>query len=763
MGASLKASVEVMFQALFSRMTSRLGLLSPREAPPPVAAPPMAARWTPHRACAVARVFVVALGRVPTPDVMAHFTDLIDWTESEEPTAADHTAIASLLLQAEEFITRYGTKTACTPALLHALFRNALERDPTPAELAAFRGQDRVSAVAALAALPALRNRLKMFSLLFPQGASPANNAAYARWTESYDTLSPMERDSLAQDSARNGVDWPKIALLIDATHATPGLLDATLHALARQIHNGWTLHLMAGEEHDKVAARLAGYFPTPHQIRLVTSPPDTDRMAFLCDSTAAPFFAFLAPGDRLAPDALVRVARALAEAPETALLYTDEDVWPSGGTRAQARLKPGWSEDQLLGGDTVGQLAVFSRARLTAAGGFVQATRNAAGLSPSSRLYALKLALTEAVDTCHIRHLPFILFHSPAADVPFFALRPDSDAPEPDMRAVQQRHLARTRPAVKMTETRRGDALWPRVLYPLPARLPRVSVIIPTRDNPELLRACMSGLLGRTAYPALDVTIVDNGSTQPETLALLEHLARDPEVNILRVNAPFNWARLNNRAAASTTGELLLLLNDDIRILHPDWLEEMVRQILRPRTAIVGARLLYPDGTLQHGGVVLSADGATHVLRGADGAASGYLGQIAWQRDLRAVTGACLLIRRDAFEEIGGLNESFAVTCNDIDLCLRAVASGWRVRWTPHATLTHLDGATRGRDVCVDRLWHHTQETARLVGHWHGWMVYDPAVNPCLRATDHELLLACPPAPADVRWQWETGGEETV
>ncbi|MBV1837592.1 glycosyltransferase family 2 protein [Acetobacter estunensis] len=272
------------------------------------------------------------------------------------------------------------------------------------------------------------------------------------------------------------------------------------------------------------------------------------------------------------------------------------------------------------------------------------------------------------------------------------------------------------------------------------PAPCPTLSY--PTRDRPEYLRTCLQGVLHETAWEELDVLVLDNGSREGEMLRLLDDVTRDPRVQVLTCDEPFNWSRLNNAGVAATRGELVLLLNDDVAIRHPDWLEEMVRQALRPGVGIVGARLLYPDDTIQHAGVALSEDGAAHLLRGAAADDAGYLGQLVRQRDLVAVTGACLMVHRDVFELVGGLDEELEVACNDIDLCLRVIAVGRRVVWTPFATLTHVDGGTRGTMQTPEKIVRHWRETARLVGRWGAWMRRDAVVSPFLRVTEHSLLL---------------------
>jgi GT2 family glycosyltransferase len=240
------------------------------------------------------------------------------------------------------------------------------------------------------------------------------------------------------------------------------------------------------------------------------------------------------------------------------------------------------------------------------------------------------------------------------------------------------------------------------RVVWPLPASDPLVSVIIPTRDRSDLLAQCVEGILHRTDYCNLEVLIVDNGSVEPATLTLFDQLtSSDSRVSILAHPGPFNYSALNNAAARAATGEVLLLLNNDIDVIDSGWLRELVSHAIRPDVGVVGAKLLYANEQVQHGGIVLGPNGQIiHVHRLANRNDPGYRGQLAHARTLSAVTGACAAIRRAVFFEVGGLDEvNLTMAFNDIDLCLRVGDYGYRVVWTPFAELFHLESASRGLD----------------------------------------------------------------
>ena len=277
----------------------------------------------------------------------------------------------------------------------------------------------------------------------------------------------------------------------------------------------------------------------------------------------------------------------------------------------------------------------------------------------------------------------------------------------------------------------------------------------MPTRDRADLLQNCIGGLLQRTAYPKLEVVILDNGSTDSQAVALLHDLAQDRRVRVLSQPGPFNWSALNNYGVSQMRGEVAVLLNNDTEVIEADWLRELVTQAIRPEIGIVGAKLLYADRTVQHAGVVLGPAGrATHMWRHARGDSRGYLDQLIVTRQATVVTGACLAIRREVYRAAGGCEaDRLAVTWNDSDLCLRVRALGLRVLWTPYAQLLHLEQATRGTDDTADNQERFARERDWMRARWNGAIDADPFHNPNLipdegRPQPH-LRVIWPPRPS--------------
>ena len=231
---------------------------------------------------------------------------------------------------------------------------------------------------------------------------------------------------------------------------------------------------------------------------------------------------------------------------------------------------------------------------------------------------------------------------------------------------------------------------------------LSTVSVVIPNRDSPALIRTCVDGLLNGTAYPSPDLVIVDNGSVDPDTLAFYRSLRDNPAVQVLDRPGPFNFSALTNAGVAASSGRFVLLLNNDIEVLDPDWLSSLVEEANVADVGAVGARLLYPDGRIQHAGVVIGLGGhAGHIYRGRRPDTPGWMRCLEVPHEVSAVTGACLLVSRENYDAVGGLDEAhFPVSFNDIDFCLKLRERGLRNLLVPAATLIHHESVSRGRDV---------------------------------------------------------------
>lgn len=293
-------------------------------------------------------------------------------------------------------------------------------------------------------------------------------------------------------------------------------------------------------------------------------------------------------------------------------------------------------------------------------------------------------------------------------------------------------------------TKVAQGPFATVQLQYPLPSPVPKVSVVVATRDRVELLRTCVQGVLEQTAYPDLELIIADNDSRDPETLLFMQESERDPRVRVVRWPHPFNYSAINNFAAGFATGEYLCLLNNDIEVIEPAWLDALVREAVQPGVGAVGARLLYPDLSIQHAGVVIGmGNAAGHAHRGLPDGEPGYFAQALIARGATAVTGACLLVSKRHFRAVGGLDEDgLAVAYNDIDLCLKLRELDLSNIYTPAATLIHHESKSRGLDFAPENLSRYTRELAVFQKRWATRHAIDRWHHPRLDRDDETLGL---------------------
>jgi GT2 family glycosyltransferase len=355
-----------------------------------------------------------------------------------------------------------------------------------------------------------------------------------------------------------------------------------------------------------------------------------------------------------------------------------------------------------------------------------------------AAECYELIWRCTEQLGEGQIAHLPFVLYHAPAG-------RLASEDAIRRHQAVLQGHDARTGVAATVDIT---AAQHLRTRYTLPAALPLVSIVIPSKDRPALLRQCVQSVLDQTRYPHFEILFVDNGTTDPQALAIIEQLRADARFKVIQDASPFNYSRLNNAAVRQSRGEYICLMNNDVEITDPDWLHEMVSVSLQPDVGIVGARLLYPDTSLQHVGVIVGLGGvAGHAFKGKPSDDPCYMDRAVLTQEYSAVTAACLLTPRAVYDRVGGLNEDqLTIAFNDIDYCLKVRELGKKVVYTPHAEFIHHESASRGKEDTREKKARFASECQYMKARWGHWLAWDPAYNPNLTNSFEDLSLATPP-----------------
>jgi GT2 family glycosyltransferase len=510
--------------------------------------------------------------------------------------------------------------------------------------------------------------------------------------------------------------------VMVIAGEPTPETVQ-TLHALQQQTTPHWALTVVVRNSWQTAFTALlgvSGLHRTSQRVRVECTDDSAAPAHMLSRGLTANVgaaVALLFPGDIWAPDAVAQLASSLSP---LGVVYADEDSVTAAGAYVDPRLKPAYSPEFLLSSSYIGRpLAVGSGIALQ--------------VGPSNGSLSVlehDLALRACEEARQVLHLPEVLCHRRigASDTP--------DPPGPGggdvghvRDALQRRGEAADVAAGPLRDTYRVQRR--------PSVPAATSIIIPFRDEPRFMRACIESIDATRGVGPVDFVLVDNGSVQPETQTLLERLSARDDVQVLADARPFNWSALNNAAVAVARGDVLLFLNNDIEAHQPGWLDVLSAQASRTDVGAVGARLLYPDGRLQHCGVVIGVGGAAdHVLAGLDGGKPGYLNIAITSRECAAVTGACLATRREVFDRLGGFDESLGVDLNDIDYCLRAQREGLTVLYEAGAELIHHESPSRGfagggRDIM------------RFIDRWRASILAgDPYLSPNLTRVDSSCAL---------------------
>ncbi|WP_048707982.1 glycosyltransferase family 2 protein [Microvirga massiliensis] len=581
---------------------------------------------------------------------------------------------------------------------------------------------------------------------------APAATAGgdYAKWIRCYDTLTAEDCTKIAaRISAMHAK--PTISVVVPIYNTPERLLRRCIESVLAQLWPHWELCLADdASPAPHVPAICEEYARRDRRIRFTRR--ETNGHIAAASNTAlgmasGEFVALLDHDDELAPHALYMVVEALATQPDLDLIFTDEDKIDEYGRRHEPWFKSDWNYDLMLSQNAVVHLAVYRRRLVEEVGGF------RSGFD-GSQDYDLTLRIAERTTSDRIHHIPFVLYHWRATSGSVALSVDEKDYPyEAAVRAVQD-HLDRTGRAGARVE-RQDHPGYYRIHWPLPPESPRVAVIIPTRDKVDLLRVSVSSILTRTDYPTVELIIVDNGSVEDETRKFLHELEKQRSVRVLRYDKPYSFAALNNWAVSQTTAPLVAFVNNDIEVITASWLSEMVARALRPDVGAVGAKLYYPNGTIQHAGIIVGIGGlAGHPHLGLSRNEPGYFGRAACAQSLSAVTAACMVIRRDVFLAVGGFNErDFAIAFNDVDLGLRLNQAGYSVVWTPHAELFHHESASLGPPTDKRRSRQFEEECANLRRRWIDVSSNDPFYNPNLTLSGGDWSLAFPPR---VRKPWE-------
>jgi GT2 family glycosyltransferase len=567
-----------------------------------------------------------------------------------------------------------------------------------------------------------------------------AQEAAYPDWVREYSTASASDLAAMAEESGKFARK-PVISFITPVFNTPERYLRSMIQSVIAQAYPHWELCLADdASTAPHVRPLLEAFRARDPRIKVALR--DTNGHISAASNTAlelatGEFVALLDHDDEIPPDALYWVVKELNDHPDAALLYSDEDKLDFGGARIMPYFKCDWNYDLFLSHNLITHLGVYRTDVVRQIGGFRTGFEGAQD-------YDLALRFIDRIEPAQIRHIPRVLYHWRMLAGSTAVGAGEKEYAAERARLAVQEHLERKSIAADVDTV--PQMAVQRVRYRLPQPRALVSIIIPTRNGQKLVRQCVESIRAKTTYAPYEILLVDNGSDDGAAVAYFRALRDRGVVRLLEDPQPFNFSRINNEAAVQALGEYLVFLNNDIEVITADWLGEMVSHAQRPEIGAVGAKLWYPNDTIQHAGLVLVAGLAGHAHHGRKRGDHGYFSRASLTQSLSAVTAACLCVRKIVFDEIGGFDETLAVAFNDVDLCLRIQAAGYRNLYTPYAELYHHESASRGYEDTPEKMQRFQSEADILRARWMPVLMSDPYYSPNLTLSGDPFTLAWPP-----------------
>jgi len=583
--------------------------------------------------------------------------------------------------------------------------------------------------------LSGLSNR---FSRIFSLPNNKVHSSLYREWIEKFDCMNDELRNKM-RNRTENFAHQPCISVIMPTYNSNIDWLTEAIESVRKQIYPHWELCIADDASTDNAVKRvLQQYEQSDPRIKVIYRSQNGHISAASNSAlqlATGEWIALLDHDDLLSEHALFWVVDSLQNNPNIQLIYSDEDKIDEQSNRFDPYFKPDWNKELFYSQNMFSHLGVYNAALVKEIGGFRIGFEG-------SQDHDLALRCVERVNALQIHHIPRILYH--------WRVHASSTAlsaySKPYSVIAGEKALNEHFKRQKIFATSEYIGCGYRIHYSLPSEPPLVSLIIPTKNGFSLLSRCIESILRKTTYQNYEILVIDNNSDDKKTLSYLQKLNDENDnITIIRDERPFNYSALNNEAVKLANGEILGLLNNDVEVISPEWLSEMVAIALQPGTGAIGARLWYPNNTLQHGGVIIGLGGvAAHSHRGMPRNEYGYFGRASLTQNFSAVTAACLVIRKSIFNEVGGLNENdLKVAFNDVDFCLRVQEAGYRNVWTPFAELYHHESATRGYDDTPEKKERFAREIEYMQRRWQTTNYNDPAYNVNLTLNHEDFSLA--------------------
>lgn len=566
---------------------------------------------------------------------------------------------------------------------------------------------------------------------------APRHNISYDEFIQINDTLTELDLQAINRQILELPYR-PLISIVMPVYNPQPDHFCAALDSVIAQLYPDWELCIADDASTDPfVRDLIEKYSRKDARIKAVFRSINGHISAAsnsALELASGEFIALMDQDDLLPTHALFHVAVEIIRYPDLGLVYSDEDKINKNSERIDPYFKPDWNPDLFCSHNLITHLGVYRTSIVREIGGFRLGYEG-------SQDYDLARRVIERITPAQIRHIPRVLYHWRIHDKSTAAGGAGNKLYAYE--AAQKTLCEYLAPKGGWVEP--GPFLGSyRARYCIPHQKPLVSLIIPTRDGVDVLKNCIESIRNKTTYPNWEILVVDNQSSVHYTLAYFDELKRDRRIRIVEYDAPFNYSSINNHAVRYANGSLIGLINNDVEVVTGGWLEEMVSHAMRPEIGAVGAKLLYPDGRIQHSGIILGLGGlAAHAHRLFDKDSAGYCGHALLIKNYSAVTGACLLVRKELYERVGGLNEAkLSVAYNDVDFCLRIGELGYRNLYTPYAVLYHHESLSRGAEDTPEKIARFAAETRYMRERWGEQLDHDPAYNPNLTTSAEDFSL---------------------
>lgn len=580
------------------------------------------------------------------------------------------------------------------------------------------------------------------FFIDIKQAFYSASRETYATWLEQNQALL-IERPELVFAKIQNMPNRPLISIVMPVYNPPLPFLKAAVGSVMNQSYPHWELCIADDRStQSDVRPYLETLAASDPRIKIIFREKNGHISA--CSNSALELVSGLYTGlldqdDELDRDALFWVAQTLTRRENVDLIYSDEDKIDEFGNRFDPYFKCEFNYELFLAQNMISHFGVYRTALVRQVGGF------RLGLE-GSQDHDLALRVLEKSSPENIVHIPRVLYHWRALEgSTAFNINTKSYASEAGLRAIRD-HLSRQGLSanVEIPDALTGHY---RVRFALQSPLPFVSIIIPTKDRLDLLKVCVDSIFRKTTYQNIELVILDNGSSEAATLRYLESIQKRPNCLVIKDDGPFNFSAINNKAVKASTGSILLFLNNDTEVLTPAWVEAMLSFAQLPSVGCVGARLWYPNESIQHAGVFLGmGEIAGHGHKNLPRGHNGYFNRAVEHQAVSAVTAACLMMRRDLFEKVGGFDVDLAVAFNDVDLCLKVRQLGLRNVYVPEAELYHHESISRGDDIAPEKAERFARETALMKKRWGDSLKNDPYYSPNLSLEHDDFSIAKTP-----------------